>query len=329
MNQNLENPRSAGVCRRDVVTALGAFAASAGLWRAASALVRPNQAGPYALVLGTAQDGGLPQIGCYTPRCVQARSTARYVASLALVEPNAERYYLVDATPDLTRQVDLIDEEGFRRRASERRPFDGIFLTHAHIGHYLGLALLGREGVGTAPTPVFCTPTMAEYLTTNGPWSLMVDEGRLVFPEVPMDRWFEVDEWLSVRMIPVPHRPEFSDTVGFMFRGPRHTILYVPDIDSWEAWNHAVGDIVREVDAALLDGSFYSGAELPGRDIEDIPHPLIPHSMHLLEQAVRDGARVIFTHLNNTNPVHDDGPETREVQGRGFEVARQGMRIAL
>ncbi|MEE8133678.1 MAG: hypothetical protein V3T56_01395, partial [Gemmatimonadales bacterium] len=80
---------------------------------------------------------------------------------------------------------------------------------------------------------------------------------------------------------------------------------------------------------ALLDGSFYSGAELPGRNIEDIPHPLIPHSMDLLEQAVRDGARVIFTHLNNTNPVHDDGPETREVQGRCFEVAQHGMRIDL
>ena len=284
---------------------------------------------PYALVLGTAQDGGLPQIGCYTPRCDDARTDPRYVASLAIVDPADERYYLVDATPDLTRQLDLIDEAGFRRRASERRPFDGIFLTHAHIGHYLGLALLGREGVGTAPTPVYCTPTMAAYLTTNGPWSLMVEEGRLVFPEVPVDRWFEVSERLSVRMLRVPHRPEFSDTVGFMFRGPAHTILYIPDIDRWEAWDYAIADIVREVDAALVDGSFYSGTEVPGRNIEDIPHPLIPHSMDVLESAVRDGARVIFTHLNSTNPIHDDGPETRSVRDRGFEVARQGLRIAL
>ncbi|MCH8934843.1 MAG: MBL fold metallo-hydrolase, partial [Gemmatimonadetes bacterium] len=99
----------------------------------------------FALVLGTVQDGGLPQAGCYTPRCEAARRDPYYVASLALIDPNAERYYLVDATPDLTRQLDLIPGEAFRRRAQARRPFDGIFLTHAHIGHYLGLALRGRE----------------------------------------------------------------------------------------------------------------------------------------------------------------------------------------
>ena len=317
------------VSRREVVKALGAMAMTPHLVSHRSTPTDSAQASPYALVLGTVQDGGLPQIGCYTQRCVEARSTARYVASLALVDPESERYYLVDATPDLTRQVDLIQEEGFRRRAAERRPFDGIFLTHAHVGHYLGLALLGREGVGTAETPVYCTPTMAEYLSTNGPWSLMVDEGRLVFPDVPMDRWFDVDEWLSVRMIPVPHRPEFSDTVGFMFRGPSRSILYIPDIDYWETWDYAIADVVREVDAALLDGSFYSGREVPGRNLDDIPHPLIPHSMDVLGPAVRDGARVIFTHLNNTNPAHDDGPEAQEIRDRGFELARRGMRIAL
>ena len=317
------------IFRREAVSALGSAAMFAGVGPPWIGMRRQVQSGPYALVLGTAQDGGLPQIGCFTDRCNEARTNPRYVASLALIEPEAERYYLVDASPDLTRQVDLIREEGFRRRAGERRPFDGIFLTHAHMGHYLGLALLGREGVGTAPTPVYCTPRMAQYLSTNGPWSLMVDEGRLQFPTIPVDRWFDVSDQLSARMIPVPHRPEFSDTVGFMFRGPSHSILYIPDIDRWEAWDYAIAETVLEVDAALLDGSFYSGAEIPGRNIEDIPHPLIPHSMDMLQSAIRDGARVIFTHFNNTNPAHDDGPEAREIRGRGFELARQGMRIPL
>lgn len=284
---------------------------------------------PYAVVLGTIQDGGLPQVGCYTPRCERARRDPQYVASLALIEPDAERYYLVDATPDITRQVDLIDEEGFRRRAQARRPFDGIFLTHAHIGHYLGLALLGREGLGIARTPVYCTPMMAEYLTTNGPWSLLVDEGRISFPEVPVDAWFTVDGWLRVRMIPVPHRPEFSDTVAFMFRGPGATILYLPDVDRWESWSLRVQDVVREVDVALLDGTFFSSTEVPGRNIEDIPHPLIPHTMDLLEPVVRDGHRVVFTHFNNSNPVLDDGAAAAAVRRRGFELAQAGMRIVL
>ncbi len=284
----------------------------------------------FALMLGSVQDGGLPQIGCYTERCENARRLHRFITSLALVEPAAERFYLVDATPDLTRQIDLIPGAAFRRRAQARRPFDGIFLTHAHIGHYAGLAQLGREGLGMGRTPCYCSPGMAEYLSTNGPWSLLVDEERLFFPEVPLDEWYSVSESLSVRLIPVPHRHEFSDTVAFAFRTRNRSLLYVPDIDRWEDWDIAVQDIVREVDVALIDGAFYSPAEVPGRPIEEIPHPLIPHSMDLLQDAVREGSRVIFTHMNNTNPALDAGSaEEAEVRRRGFELARAGLRIAL
>jgi pyrroloquinoline quinone biosynthesis protein B len=316
--------------RRELLAAFGAAALSVDPThaRACSTLLR-QPAQPYGLVLGTAQDGGLPQVGCYTSLCDRARLDPRYVASLALVHPSANRYYLVDATPDITRQLDLISEPGFRDRATERRPFDGIFLTHAHIGHYLGLALLGREGMGMAPTPVYCTAKMADFLSNNGPWSLMVEEGRLVFPAVPVDEWFPVDDWLQVRMMPVPHRPEFSDTVGFMFRGPSRSLLYLPDIDRWETWDHDITNIVTSVDASFLDGSFYSTGEVPGRNVDDIPHPLIPHSMDLLQTAVDGGAGVYFIHLNNSNAAQFDGPERESIVARGFGLAHRGMRAPL
>jgi pyrroloquinoline quinone biosynthesis protein B len=316
----------AGLSRREFVTTIGTAIVCNPTARHTP---KGQESEPYAMILGMAQDGGLPQIGGYSPRCEDARQDPRYVASLALVHPGLNRFYLVDATPSITQQVDLINEPAFRRRAQERQPFDGIFLTHAHMGHYLGLALLGREGLGMGPTPVYCTLRMREYLTSNGPWSLMVQEQRLDFADVPVDLWFTVDDWLSVRMIPVPHRPEFSDTVAFMFRGPRATVLYVPDIDRWESWDHSIQELARNSDAALIDGSFYSGDEVPGRRIEDIPHPLIPHSMELLQSAVDGGSRVIFTHLNNTNPAHDDGPARAAIVQRGFEVARQGTRIGI
>lgn len=317
------NPPRPFLTRRRFVGAAAAAAATAVPWP------RTRPADPYALVLGTIQDGGLPQVGCYTPRCDAARREPRYVASLALIHPDDDRHYLVDATPDITRQLDLIQEPGFRHRARARRPFDGIFLTHAHIGHYLGLALLGREGLGMAETRVYCTPAMRRFLSANGPWSLLVDEGRIVFPRVPLEEWFPVDGWLEARMLPVPHRPEFSDTVGFEFRGPRQTVLYLPDIDRWEAWERDIEVVVRDVDVALLDGSFYSASEVPGRNLEDIPHPLIPHTMTLLASAVRDGSRVIFTHFNNSNPVLDDADAADAVRRRGFEIARAGLRIPL
>ena len=182
---------------------LGAAAGAAFLGRA---LPRQLRVDPYALVLGVAQDGGMPQTGCYAPRCDRARQRdqPRYVSSLAIVEPDAQRYYLVDASPDLGHQMDLIDDPGFRSRAQVRRPFDGIFLTHAHMGHYLGLAELGREGLGMEATPCYCSPEMAGYLASNGPWSLLVDEGRLDLRPVEFDRWYEIDDSLSAMATPSP-----------------------------------------------------------------------------------------------------------------------------
>ena len=284
------------------------------------------------LVLGVIQDGGLPQTGCYTDRCERARASLkpRYVASLALVFPAAERYYLVDASPDLTRQMDLIDENGFREHANLRDPFDGIFLTHAHMGHYLGLALLGREGLGIDKTPCYCSSAMKKMLSENAPWSLLVQEDRINFPQIPMDSWINVDGLFDVRMIPVPHRQEFSDTVGYIFRGSQKSILYIPDIDSWEKWDRSVAEVVAGIDVSLIDGSFYSSKEVPGRKIEDIPHPLIPHSMDLLEEVSKSKSRVIFTHLNNTNPALDlNSPQEREIRKRGFELAYEGLRIPI
>lgn len=286
--------------------------------------------GLYALILGSAQDGGMPQAGCYAPRCDAARADPRLVTSVALVDPEADRYYLVDASPDLRAQMDLIPEPGFRRRADARRPFDGIFLTHAHIGHYLGLALLGRESLGIQPTPCYCSPQMQRMLSENAPWSLLVDEGRITFPPVSFDEWIDVDGSFEVKLLPVPHRPEFSDTVGFIFRGPRASLLYLPDIDSWEEWDRSIAEVAAGVDFALLDATFYSANEIPGRKVEDIPHPLVPHTMDLLQETADQGTRVILTHMNNTNPMlADDSAEAESVRQRGFEIARAGMKLEL
>lgn len=289
-----------------------------------------------ALVLGSVQDAGLPQVGCYTERCeagraLHAAGRGRFVSSLALVEPEAGRFYLVDATPDITRQIDLIVEPAFRRHAAERRPFDGIFLTHAHIGHYTGLAVLGNEGLGIRDTPVYCTEAMASYLGDNQPWALLIDQRRIVPRPLALDRWHRIDEHLEVQLWKVPHRDEFADTVGFVFRGPEASLLFLPDINSWTLWERDVADAVASVDVALLDGSFWSLDEVPGRSIEDIPHPLMTQTMDVLQDVVdRRAARVVLTHLNNSNPALDEGgPQQAEVARRGFEIAREGMRFDL
>jgi len=297
----------------------------------------PSRAGEvHALVLGTAQDAGLPQVGCFTDLCNYGRELAaqgrpRLVSSLALVEPEAERFYLVDATPDITRQLDLIPGDAFRRRAAERRPFDGIFLTHAHIGHYSGLAVLGNEGLGIRDTPVYCTQAIADFLASNAPWSYMVDQGRIVPTPLALDRWHRLDEHLEVQLWKVPHRDEFADTVGFVFRGPSASILFLPDINAWHLWDRPVEEAVSSVDYALLDGSFWSMEEMPGRTIDEVPHPLMTQTMDALQSVVdAQETQVILTHLNNSNPALDDGgPQQAEIARRGFGLAREGMRFEL
>jgi len=236
----------------------------------------------------------------------------------------------VDATPDLIRQMDLIPGEKFRERASRRRPFEGILLTHAHIGHYLGLALLGREALAIDPTPCYCSTRMADFLATNGPWSLMVEEGRLDLRVLEPDRPTRLAADLEVTALPVPHRDEYSDTFGFVIRGRRRSLLYLPDIDRWEAWDRDIVSIVESVDVAMLDSTFYSAAEVGGRSQEQIPHPLVTDTMRRLGAAARSGRSVVLTHLNNSNPVLDEGsPERAAVLEAGFIVARAGQRYPL
>ena len=146
-----------------------------------------------------------------------------------------------------------------------------------------------------------------------------------------LDRWHRIDEHLEVQLWKVPHRDEFADTVGFVFRGPSASLLYLPDINAWSLWDRDLAQAVTSVDVALLDASFWSLDEIPGRSLEDAPHPIITNTMDLL-QGVVDGerARVVLTHLNNSNPAIDEGgPEQAEILRRGFEIAREEMRFEL
>ena len=79
----------------------------------------------------------------------------------------------------------------------------------------------------------------------------------------------------------VPHRDEYSETVGYQVTGQNNSLLYIPDIDKWNKWEQDIFKIILNIDIALLDGTFYSQNELPNRDMKEIPHPFISESMEL------------------------------------------------
>jgi pyrroloquinoline quinone biosynthesis protein B len=291
---------------------------------------------PYVLVLGTAQDGGLPQVGCREPPCEAARrdpALRRLRASLLVVDPASSKRWLVDATPDLREQVELCRDHPPARRAAGPRPplFDGVFLTHAHVGHYAGLVELGREVYGAEGLAVFASRPMRDFLAHNGPWSLMVELGGIALLALEPGQPVPLTSGLRVTPLAVPHRREFTDTLAFVIEGPQAALLYVPDIDRWEDWDQRIEELVERVDVALVDGTFFSAEEMPGRDLSQVPHPMIQDSIRrfaLLPAAER--AKIHFTHLNHTNPAAREGsPEAAAIRAAGLHVAREGQRIEL
>jgi pyrroloquinoline quinone biosynthesis protein B len=276
-----------------------------------------------AVVLGIAQDGGVPHIGCRQETCERARRDPRRrerVAALGLVDERSGQRFLVDATPDVASQIESLNRG--RTVSDPRRPIEGILLTHAHVGHYAGLMFLGREALGAKGVPVYATPRMARFLRDNGPWSQLVSLGNIELRDMEVGRELALTPDLRVTPLAVPHRDELSDTVGFRIRGRDKALLYIPDIDKWERWERDVRTEVAAVDVAVLDGTFMEAAEIPGRTQVDIPHPLVPDTVARLGGVA---ARVLFTHLNHTNPLLRSSPPS----ARSFTRATDGQVIPL
>lgn len=293
--------------------------------------------------LGTAQDGGIPHAACACGRCEAARedpSRRRLVASLAIIvggdgDARAEGegdplVYLIDATPDVRLQLDALrDVRDDPPDRVDREPVDGILLTHAHVGHYSGLAFFGFEAINTRGLPVWCTPRMAEFLRRNEPWAQLVRIGNIEVRESPAGEAIELPGGVRVEPVRVPHRDELSDTVGYRIEGPDRSVLYIPDTEPWRTWRPPLPDpleLLGSADILIVDATFYSPEELPGRHASSIGHPLVVETMDLLEPLVREGrVEVYFTHFNHSNPVLEpESGAARAVEARGFRVVREG-----
>lgn len=300
---------------------------------ACSSNVEPEEiqatVGPQLIVLGTAQDGGLPHVSCSCRRCLQAThdpAARRRVSSVLIETTDPPRRYLIDATPDLPEQLALLRPRSEAGRV-DRRPLDGILLTHAHMGHYLGLAYLGFEAMHSPGIPVYCTERFAAFLRNNGPWDQLVRLGNiLIEPAAP--EW-ELEGGIRIRVIPVPHRDEYSDTVAFLIEGPNTRILYAPDTDGWQKWEPSIESWLSQVDIAILDGTFFSLAEMPGREVTAVGHPLIADSIDRFTTIDDGGAEIYFTHFNHSNPILQTGLELERVRAAGFHRLEEQTRFPL
>jgi pyrroloquinoline quinone biosynthesis protein B len=286
---------------------------------------------PYVVVLGIAQDGGVPQAGSREHPGWKEPSARRRVVCLAIVDPESSRRWMIEATPDFPEQLHVLDTLA---PVTAKPDLDGIFLTHAHVGHYAGLLHLGHEVMGARAVPVHAMPRMLEFLRTNGPWEMLTRRGNIELRALQENVPVELTPEVRIAPFHVPHRQEYSEVVGFRIQGPRRAILFLPDIDRWEdldALGVRIEGLIQDVDVAYLDATFYSDGEIPGRDMSGFPHPFITRSMErfaALPAPERDKIR--FIHLNHTNPALDARNDARRaIESRGFHVAEEMERQDL
>ena len=274
-------------------------------------------------LLGVAQDGGRPQPGCIRQCCQGLTEKDRRSPVSLGIETSKGMTLLVEATRDLGRQLRMIEKPGI----------DHLFLTHAHLGHVDGLGLFGRETMSARNIQLHCSPSMQALVEATPAWNQLLKQNVFEFSAFPR---VEIDD-VVVEFIQVPHRAELSDMHAIIIRGETRSILFLPDHDTWDETLSAYRcNSVREflekfdIDAALLDGTFWSGGELKGRDMSVVPHPTVEESLRRLGHR-RDGdPEIFFIHLNHTNPLYNsNSDESKQLRESGWSIGFESQEFIL
>jgi pyrroloquinoline quinone biosynthesis protein B len=274
-------------------------------------------------ILGVVQDGGLPHLGS-DRICCEDFEQNRYVTSIMLINNETNESYLFDASPDINKQLNFMGK-GIKKNLK------GIFLTHAHIGHYTGLMYFGREALNSKLMKVYAMPRMKKFLEQNGPWSQLVSLENISITELNNNSNIVIDSNVTVQPIEVPHRAEFSETVGYKIYGPNKTALFIPDIDKWYLWEKSIVDEIENIDYVLIDATFYDSKEVNYRDLSEIPHPFVVESIELFDSMkYEERNKIFFIHLNHTNPLLDkESDQYKFVKEKGYNVAEEGLNLKL
>ena len=254
------------------------------------------------------------------------KNDRKSVVSLGLIDTKEKQKWLFEATPDMHTQ--LADLENNHLKTSTI--IDGVFLTHAHIGHYTGLMYFGREALGKKDIPVYAMPKMKAFLENNGPWNQLVTLQNIELKSLQNDSIIKLNNNIKVTPFLVPHRDEFSETVGYKIEGKNKSALFIPDIDKWYKWKKDIIAEVKQVDYAFLDAAFLNQNEVK-RAMTEVPHPFVVETVELFKnESMETKNKVIFIHFNHTNPtLQSNSKERKKLNKLGFRFAEEGQNFEL
>ena len=280
-------------------------------------------------IVGTTQDGGYPHIGCDLECCQDAwinPELKRYASSIAVIDHQNKKYFLIDVTPDLSEQLHM-----FCNVYGRSYVLSGMFLTHAHVGHYMGLFKLGLEMMNSNQIPLYAMPEMMSFLKNNSSTHFLFESNNIADNIIREQQLIQLGTNLSISPFYVPHRNELSETVGYKIQSNNKSVIYIPDVDSWKECDFNILDMVSQNDYLFLDGTFYNKSELSTRDISKIPHPSILDSMNTFKSLSNyDKNKIYFTHLNHTNNLlRKDSKEYRRVIDNKYNILHEKQKFML
>ena len=273
------------------------------------------------------QDAGYPHIGCEKFCCNENfnSATVNFVTSLGITDLVDKKSFLLEATPDISMQLKFL-----KNIYNSSTIIDGVFITHAHIGHYTGLMYFGREALGAYKVPVYVMPKMKLFLESNSPWNQLIDLNNIKLSEIFHNKNINISNNLEIVPFTVPHRDEFSETVGYKVIGPNKSALFIPDINKWNLWDKDIVEEVKDVDYAFLDATFFKDGEV-NRSMEEIPHPFVVETLNLFKNESDElKNKIYFIHFNHTNiSLQDKNPVIDSISKLGYNFTRFGDQLSL
>ena len=296
---------------------------------------------PNVVLLGIAQDGGVPQAGCSCPRCISVhnqQSDELFPVSLG-IEDDDGKYHLIEASRTMAKQFFLwsSSSSSSQKCCNVVSPITSVTLTHLHLGHVDGLGQFGREVMGKQDVRLYVSEKVLSALQKRGP--ILEPFDPYIIPK-DKNNTIQLGKGVTLEFYPVPHRDMEGqgDTHAIVIRGEKRSILFLPDHDTWNQTLalHQESSIRSflsslKVDVALIDGTFWSYEELgtTHRDFSTIPHPPITQTLKLLgkkKQQPGIDPDIFFIHFNHTNPILDsNSPFQSQVESLGWKIGRQGM----
>ncbi|MFB6245596.1 MAG: MBL fold metallo-hydrolase [Candidatus Nanohaloarchaea archaeon] len=262
-------------------------------------------------VLGSAQDGGTPHLGCDCEFCERTREDPTIhglISSIMIEKSEGSGRYLVEATPNIMMQIGS-------------KYVDGLFVPHARLGTLGGIEFFGEEGMDADNLAVYCNPDVKHHLMNNDPYRRLIDRGNISTMDFCDGDSEQIGDG-SIKALTMDHPHLGHDTTAYRIRGSERTLFYLPDINDWTP---AIKREIEDADLAIIDGTFWSRDEIDRYD--EVPHPTVQDSMEEFSDLETE---IYFTHLNHTNPLLlKDSEEREEVESRGFGVAERGMEFEL